>query len=187
MKPSIQKINSARARVNSGFTIIEIIVSLAIFSLVAVVIATALISVVNANSKAQSLKSVTDNINVAVENMSRLMRLGTDFVISADNSSITFVSQDGSPITYFFTTQAGPNNTTVGAIKRTKSGSTIELTAPEVDLDLTKSKFYIAGNGSADGQPRILIIIKGTAKTKISTTFSIQTTVSQRELDSTNK
>ncbi len=64
---------------SQGFTLIEMIVSLAIFSVVAVVALGALMKIVSANKKAQSLQSAMTNINYALESMSREMRVGSDF------------------------------------------------------------------------------------------------------------
>ncbi len=66
-------------RVSRGFTLVEIIVSLAIFSVVATVALGALIKIVDANRKAQTLHSAITNLNFALESMSREMRVGTKY------------------------------------------------------------------------------------------------------------
>ena len=71
-----------------GFTLIEIIVSLAIFSIVALVAVGALIKIVDANKKAQSLKTAINNINYALEAMSRDIRAGTNYYCVATNFSL---------------------------------------------------------------------------------------------------
>ena len=62
---------------SSGFTLIEIIVSLAIFTIVAVVAVGAFLKIVDANKKSQSLKTAINNINFALESMTREMRVGS--------------------------------------------------------------------------------------------------------------
>lgn len=59
-----------------GFTLVEMIVSLAIFSIVATVALGALVSIVSANKKAQTLQSTITNLNFALESLSREMRVG---------------------------------------------------------------------------------------------------------------
>ncbi len=59
-----------------GFTLIEIIVSLAIFSIVATVALGALVRIVSANKKAQTLQSAITNLNFALDSISREMRVG---------------------------------------------------------------------------------------------------------------
>lgn len=66
-------------RRSGGFTLIEMIVSLAIFSVVAVIALGAMMKIINANKKAQSLLSAMTNINYALESMSREMRVGSNF------------------------------------------------------------------------------------------------------------
>ena len=76
VKPSVPRFKFCASR---GFTLIEMIVSLAIFSIVAVVALGALMKIVSANKKAQSLQSAMTNINYALESISREMRVGSDF------------------------------------------------------------------------------------------------------------
>lgn len=62
---------------NRGFTLVEMMVSLAIFSVVAVIAIGALLKVIDANKKSQSMQSAVTNINFAMESMSRDLRTGT--------------------------------------------------------------------------------------------------------------
>ncbi|MFA5987507.1 MAG: type II secretion system protein, partial [Candidatus Paceibacterota bacterium] len=63
----------------AGFTLIEIMVSVAIFSVVMLIAIGALLSVNDSNRKARALRVVMDNLNFAVEDMSKKMRTGSDF------------------------------------------------------------------------------------------------------------
>ena len=71
-----KKINKKKT---AGFSLIELMVSVTLFSVVMTVSIGALLSVVEANRKAQALKSVINNLNFALENMSRNMRIGTNY------------------------------------------------------------------------------------------------------------
>lgn len=59
-----------------GFTLLEMIISLAIFTIVAVVAVGALLKILDANRKSLTLKTAINNINFALESMSREMRVG---------------------------------------------------------------------------------------------------------------
>lgn len=59
-----------------GFTLIEMIVAVALFSVVMIIAITALLGVVNADRKAQSLESLVDNLNFALDQVSRTVRTG---------------------------------------------------------------------------------------------------------------
>lgn len=63
----------------SGFTLIEIIVSLMIFSVVAVVAVGALLKIVSLNRRAQTLQASTTNLSFAMEAISRELRVGSKF------------------------------------------------------------------------------------------------------------
>ncbi len=62
-----------------GFTLVEMMVSMAIFAVVAVVAATALLKIMSANKKAQSIQSSMTNLNFALESMSRELREGSEY------------------------------------------------------------------------------------------------------------
>jgi len=72
----------------AGFTLIEIIVSLAIFAVVAVVAAGALVRIIAANRQAQTLQSAVNNISFALESISRELRVAT--VYHCDTSGWTY-------------------------------------------------------------------------------------------------
>lgn len=63
-----------------AFTLVEMIVSLGIFAVVAVVALGALVRIITANQKAQSLQAAMTNLNFALESMSREIRVGTNYV-----------------------------------------------------------------------------------------------------------
>ncbi len=62
-----------------GFTLVEMMVAVSIFSVVALVITGAVITANEVNRKAQSIKLAIDNLNFALENMSLKIRQGKDF------------------------------------------------------------------------------------------------------------
>lgn len=86
----------------SGFTLIEIIVSLALFAVVAVVALGAVTKIISANEKAQTIQAALTNLNFALESMSREMRVGSVYncssgtTVPAYNSSL--ISYQGSTI-----------------------------------------------------------------------------------------
>jgi len=63
----------------SGFTLIEAMVAIAVFTIVMVIGISALLNVNNTNKKSQSLRTVIDTINFAMEDMSRNFKLGSQY------------------------------------------------------------------------------------------------------------
>ena len=72
--------NNKIKKYSRAFTLIEMIVSLAVFSIVAVVALGALMKIISANRKAQTLQSAMTNMNFVLESMSREMRVGSRYV-----------------------------------------------------------------------------------------------------------
>lgn len=184
---------------NRGFSLIELIVAVALFSIVMLVSVAALLALVDANRKAQALQSVMNNLNVALDGMVRSIRMGTDYHCGgppygaaspcAGGKTFAFESFDGDPATdsdqWVYSFEQDENG--VGRIYKSESGGTgwLPITAPEVSID--DMKFYVVGTDTADNvQPKVVISIKGTAgadKVKTKSSFSIQATSVQRILD----
>lgn len=168
-----------------GFTLVEMIVAVFIFTIVMLVATGALISIVEANRKAQSVKSVMNNLNFSLDSMTRAIRVGNTYdcgiaTCASDGSdAFTFISTDGEEIEYRY-------NETDQSIERSIDGglSYQTLTAPEVDVEFLR--FYVRGEVVGDNeQPRVLIVVKGVAGTddRTRTEFSLETMVTQRFLD----
>jgi prepilin-type N-terminal cleavage/methylation domain-containing protein len=76
-----------------GFTLIEMIVAIALFIVVATVAMGALLKIVDLNKKSQGMKSVITNMNFALESMTRELRVGTDYTcVTGSQFSATSIS-----------------------------------------------------------------------------------------------
>lgn len=175
--------NKKEKKLNSGFTLLEILVALALFIVVMTIGLGSVINILEANRKSSSLKSVMTNLNFAVEVMSREIKFGKDYgcsigTCSSGDTRISFTSSDGLSVIYRL------NNSRIE--KSVDNGSTYQIiTAP--DIVVQDLRFYIFGYNTGDGaQPRVLISVRGYSGSKpsIQTNFVVQTTVSQRILDS---
>jgi len=180
-----------------AFTLIEVMVSVSIFTVVMLIATGAVFSIVEANKKTHSLKSVMTNLNFALESMARDMRVGFSYrcdgvgdCISGGSTLIykanRDVDGDGSYNSGDANDQIEYNLSGGRLMKRVYSNgsSAVPITAEEIHiLDM---KFYLVGSAAADGkQPKVLITIKGYAGSdQTRSDFNIQTTVSQRSIDS---
>ncbi|HYC34234.1 MAG TPA: type II secretion system protein [Candidatus Paceibacterota bacterium] len=173
---------------NSGFTLVEVIVAVGIFSLVMLVAMGAVLSIVGANKKAQSLHNVINNFNLAVESMVRDMRTGYQYVCGGDSDSCSAATTFS-----FKSTQSSQNDVAQDITYRLEndyitkrvgsSGDAVRLTSEEVKVN--RLEFYMRGGTSGDlNQPLVIVLIEGEATIggEVSR-FNLQTLVSQRQID----
>lgn len=168
-----------------GFTIIEVMVSLAIFTTVMTIAAGSILSIVDANRKSQAVKNIVDNLNFALDDMVRNIRVGSGYSVNGTGNLLNFTSQQGVPMTYRFSSYMHSLNVIVTAA----SGPSYQqqLTSNQVVID--DMHFFVLGTtpGAADGQPQVFISLKGHAgfgdKLKYRSDFFLQTSVTQRQLD----
>lgn len=192
---SSMKHNITKTQKNKAFTLIEVLVSVSIFALVMLVATGAVFSIVQANKKTHTLKSVMTNLNFALEAMTRDIRLGFRYSCNggADcavtpGTRLTFkANRDVDGGGYSLTDNFDQIEYTVTNGKITKSIlglSTWNVTADEITI--TSLKFYVIGTATGDGkQPKVVMILQGNAGTgQTKSDFTIQTTVSQRAIDS---
>ena len=187
---------------NKGFTLIEMMIAMTIFSVIVTVGLETVLSAINEHATSQNMRTVMDNLNFSMEDMSRNIRLGTNFhcvlysgetildglgvPIPQDclggSHEIVFTGVTGQNITYIMT---DPGSGPVVVTKQVGAGAVQTFTLPEVTIDYHKSGFLVIGAPTGDGkQPVVNIGLSGTVTYKgINSTFSIQTTAASRPLD----
>src|SRR3569623_1621881 len=189
-----------------GFTLIEIMVSVAIFAIIMVMALGALLSVSAADRKSESLSSVMNNLNFALESMTRAIRTGYDYHCGTTTGGdcttggtlLKFTSQDNKAVIYAYdnSSACGQTGTVKGCILRSPDGgvSYLPITSPEVIITNAAStgsglELYLRGSSHGtsgdDSLPNVIITLTGyvqlTATQK--TPFSLQTSVTQRLYD----
>lgn len=193
-----------KAKAGRGFTLVEMMVAIAVFSIVMVVATGALLNVIDANQKAQAIKTAINNVNFALESISKDMRVGTDYSCLVSGSWVGDCSRDGTGIKYRsprgYLGADGKRgyayyryNSTDKSIEECLENTDGEdcgavnakfnrITSD--DIEIGPMNFYVVGTGvsSPKTQPRMILTLTGTAgkKEKIKTSFDLQTGVSQR-------
>lgn len=180
-----------------GFTLIEIIVSTAIFTMVVTIAIGALTSLNNTSREARAMRVVMDNANSAMDAMARTIRMGirfdcgavhpgdasdgaqTDCVYSTGATSLRFYGPGG--LTSSMQEIQFRYNSASSSIERmlANSGKWERMTAPEVQV--TGLTFYVRGAPLDADQPIVTMLMTGIAH--VSTTarnFNIQTSISPR-------
>ena len=180
-------INIRQSKINSrGFTLIELMTAISIFIIIMTVAMGSILNIFDINRKARSLKTVINNLNSAVDSMSREMRFGRIYHCGSGSvevpqncpsgdTSMSFLSSNGEQITYRF------NNNVIE--KQVDNGGYVAVTAQEITID--SMVFYTLGAGTGDTlQPKVIIQMKSHAGTgKSRSDFTLETLVSQRVLD----
>ncbi len=174
-----------------GFTLVELLVAVAVFSVVMVVATSALLNVINANKKAQAIKTAIDNVNFALESISKDMRMGTGYTCLNDSGDATTCSSTGDVgvryksnvqsdgqdqyISYLYNAAA---NKIQKGIANSSSVTPAFVDITSSDVDITDMKFYVL----TDGQPYVVITLSGEAgvQDQIKTKFDLQTSIAQR-------
>jgi prepilin-type N-terminal cleavage/methylation domain-containing protein len=199
------------AQKNRGFTLIEMLIAVTLFSVVMLVAVGTLLSLVTANRKAQALQSVMNNLNIALDDMARSIRMGSQYHAGSSGNFLTTSDGDNvngevifafepygnkntdNPTVYWYDSvtkavyrcRPQPTGTACNASPSSSDPMYVPLTSPEVLIN--NMKFYAAGTTRGDiQQPRVVMVIQGTASAsdqKAKTTFHVQVTAAQRLLD----
>lgn len=196
----------------SGFTLIEVMIAMAIFIIVVTIGIGAVLDATSAHYRSKNIRTVMDNLNFVMEDMARNIRLGSDvrcvpsgetpdisgastivplscanpFDPSEAHSQIVFKNLNGQYQLYAI---LRPTPSSSWQIDKAVQGGTLSsITPPEVSIDFSKSGFTVRGaQGTADGdfqQPLVTIRLAGTITYKdVPTAFAIQTTVALRQID----
>lgn len=173
-------------QVQKGFSLVEMLVAIAIFMIVVTTTLGAFLKMVDINKKVQSVRNAMDNANLAMETMMRNIRLGYDY--EGGDSYIAFTSQNGERITYGLVKTEVDQGTskTLGQMVRTVSGGApVAITSP--DLDINTLTFYIGGATLGDNeQAHVNIFVNGKTvlpKNEHNFDFSFQSLATQRLYD----
>lgn len=183
-----------KTKLVSGFTLIEIMASISVFAIAMLFVGSSVYGVFDSNRKSQSLRSVMDNLNFSLETMTRTIRFGNTYhcdisvtPISSHRdcasgaSSFALLDSNGAQIVYRLSN---------GRITRSINGGA-EQYVTSADVTITTLTFWVFGSlpyssGNNLLQPRVIIVVSGYSGTKVTTqsSFSLQTTISQRQFDS---
>ncbi len=192
-KPDLNLVVSRKLLVvggRSGFTLIEIMVAVSIFSIVMVMATGALLSILDANRKAQSQQTIFSNLDSTLESMSRTIRVGTTYrciegEYSSANIDNTQDCNNGADAFAFekfggikgdssdqfvycrFDSVVGNCSSSGKQIARSTDGGAnfVPITSPEIIIEgLT---FFVRGSTPSNSeQPIVLISLYGCAGVK---------------------
>lgn len=171
----------------AGFTLLEMLVSIGIFSVLVVTAIDITLGISSAQLKTASLQAIQDNIRFSLELISKEMRTGTNYSLSSlcapAGSEISFTTAADEQRVYYL-------DAARKAIIRIKGGTAcsnaVQFTAEEVSVDTLTIRLRGQTPGPNDGQPTITLALKISSsdpKFGGETSMNLQTTVVQRVRD----
>lgn len=183
-----------------GFTLLELLVSVALFTIVVTIVMAAYVNLISLDRKARATGDLVSNLSFVVESMSRSMRTGKDYSCDggtncvSGGASFSFVDENCRSVVYLLrsdntigqcvgSSDLGP--TCSPAPVSCNSSIATPLTDPRISVGTLR--FYTQGVGKNDGlEPRVIFTLKGsiTPDSKSSPiTFTIEGGATQRLLD----
>ena len=174
----------------AGFTLIELMVSLSIFTIIVGMVGVGLFSVIDASARAQGLTEAVNNLNFVMDDMARRMRTGYDFNCGSLGGEDC---ENGGTSLYFTGSRVQPTSgddpeyryfLDDGRIMRgDHSGNASPITSDSLEIE--NLEFYVYGteSGIDAEQSRVQVVLTGSAGGGSNEqTFSVQTTITQRLL-----
>ena len=181
-----------------GFTLIEMIVSMGVFTVVLSASIGALLVIVDSSRKAQTLQVASNTLSLVIEDMSRNLSQGRNYhcdkgdtvagtvpfaePLSCVNGtggedsedSIIFKSEKESGVLVEYWLESG-------VIKKRIGGAGLGETLTNSDIvTINDLQFYVEAGETGDDQPRVNIVVRGeVGKDDWKTTFNVQTSVTQ--------
>lgn len=159
-----------------GFTLVELLITVFIFSIISIIIGGIFVQVLNIQKRASAVQEIQENMNFVLELMAREIRVSKVCPITGQCSSSSVLDMEhpvNGDINYNL--QGGQIHRVVNGIDTTMSSSRVEF---------TNLGFYVSGDDNNDGfQPRVTIVISAKSLDFDSLPEIVaQTTVSQRWL-----
>jgi prepilin-type N-terminal cleavage/methylation domain-containing protein len=192
---------------NKGFTLIEMLVALSLFTIVVTIAVGAFLSLIGASKSVQGEQSVITTLTFVLDSMTREIRTGTNYYCddrttirtgtfstssardcSTGDDGISFI-EAGSSVTagassrriaYYFDSGSATNT----IMRKVGNGTPQSIVSDGIAV--TDAQFFVTGSdrlgtGTDINQPTVTIILEATDENGATTT--LQTTVTQRELD----
>ena len=191
-----------------GFTLVEMTVSIGLFTVVLFISTSAFLAVINADRKSRATRIAIDNLNLSLEDMSRRIKTGTTYncgggatgvadclaggttlaITDQNNERVIYKRGQGTGVITTGNNASGCGNAgftgTQGCLVRDKAGVALAVTGK--DIDIQSLRFIVNGTAPLPEttQPYVVVSVDGiTTAGKITSEFKLQTMVTQRMYD----
>ncbi len=182
-----------------GYTLIELLVGISIFSLIAASVTGFFISALRAQRKILAVREIVDSASYVLDYMANAIRMAKKDDIEIRGQTTNCLAGykvnyqapiGGSEIRFrYYNPLTGASEclrffleSTTYRLKEWRNG--IENYLSPNDLEITNLKFIVSGDTSGDTlQPKVTILLEIQKKNQPDSRMAIQTTISQRDLD----
>ena len=172
-----------------GFTMIEMLVSVAVFSIVVTMVMGTISTIVDASRKSRTITEVMNNLNFGFESMTRTLKTAKTINVSTSPGgskidTINATDYKNRTIIYRFYNWDDVNQR--GITRQVDTGTPEPITSSNLKLSSWYIRKYTSSGTSGLGaQPRVFFSVKGRVETAkgISSEFTLQSSVSQRQLE----
>ncbi len=192
----MKEINKTKNK-EGGFTLVELMVATTIFVVIIISSIGSLLVLLGASKESRGLRFAMDNVNFAMESMTRSIRMGINYYcgITSDTdatndcptdnggTAISFIPEANTTkprLTYKLKSrdEGDPNSTRT--IERCEGGNCVEIVSSDINIETFR--VYVTGSDPLDEiQAKVYILLKGKIKVKSNDVpFMIQTLASQR-------
>jgi prepilin-type N-terminal cleavage/methylation domain-containing protein len=180
-----------------GFTLLELIVSIGLFTIVVTIAMSAYLALISLDRKARATNDLVTNLSFVVESMSHDIRTGTGYTCggvghgpncwgAGGSTILSYTNEQNNLVTYLLTA-AGTVGECVGPSPCNDSTATV-LTDPRIRV--TNLTFYVDGVGTTvpynTVQPRVMFTLTGTItpdNRSAPTTFTIESMATERLIE----
>lgn len=184
-------------KTSRGFTLLELIVSVGLFSIIMLIVTSAYLTMVDLDRKAKATSDVMTNLSFVVESMGREIRTGTNYQCSTNGTTFgtncitggtafRYTDSRAWIITYSLVVTAGK-----GQVMITVDNGSTAVTSPLTDtrVDVNRLDFYVRGIGKTGTDmylsPQVSFVIQGEVQSQPGdiVEFSLQSSATQRYLE----
>lgn len=166
-----------------GFTLIEIMVAVSIFVIVAFIVTSTLLAILEAGRRANKIRLIVDNMNFALDSMTYKLKFGGEYELRNGNKILEFIDRDNNKISYC------QNRKTIlkcdfGGSSSWGDCSTDETRCNSIITDeINVDKLEFRQNGNMTYTDKVVILVEANAQIKEGDVVPLdfQTSVSQAQ------
>jgi prepilin-type N-terminal cleavage/methylation domain-containing protein len=183
-----------------GFTLLELLVSMALFAIVITITMAAYVNLIALDRKVRATNDLVSNLSFVTESMSRSIRTGVNYSCqggtncTSGGTSFKFVDENCRMVTYVLRTDntvgqciSAPDTSPSCSPTATACNATNASPITDPRITVQSMRFYTQGVGTSDQlQPRVILILSGFIDPDVDSdpiNFTIQTAATQRLID----